>query len=624
MALTLGELVVELAADNAKLNQKLGETEEKLKNFEKSASGVSDKVKNSISRFTIAASAALIGLGYVVQSTINAAEALGQKSQSLGLAADELGKLQFAATQTNIEVEGLNQSLTLLSRAMGDREAGSEGVRTFDALGISVRNASGELKSSGAVFLELADKFSHMKDGAAKTQLAVSLLGRAGAQMVPLLNQGSQAIKEMGDQGVALGAVFDGELIERSSTFNDTLDTLGAMLTGLANNLTKQMLPVLQYLATSLAENKTLQEALAKTVDILAISFKTLVATGLIVVEAIKSIAKAVWTAGTALVEFVQGDWAKAVDTIKAGGADIANDWGQLSTDLQTNFGEWAPIVNKAAEDYKKATVPIIKTTEEMGQAFKELQLQHQYAFQDLMNMNTVDPVAKIEALNQMVRAGAISWREYDAAVRQVNESIAADTFQDLMSNATQNATSKVAKLRDMVDQGSISWRQYDQAVKEVNDGTKQNMENLVSSVATALTTIFGKSKSAAIAAAVINTLQGITKALAELPPPYSYAAAAVTAAMGAAQIAKIRSTSQSGGGASPSAPSSAGAGAARASAPQSGSGAAAPAAATQGQTLTVAGISASGFFSGDVVRDLAQKLIDYQRDGGKVVLAPS
>lgn len=622
MGLKLGELEVELGADHSKLNKGVGEAEAKLKGFEKTSSDVSDKVKSSISRFTVAAGAALIGLGYVIQSTINAAEALGQKAQSLGLAADELGKLQFAATQTNVEVGSLNQSLVLLSRKMGDREAGSEGVRTFDALGISVKNASGELKSSGAVFLELADKFSRMKDSAAKTQLAVSLFGRAGSEMVPLLNQGSQAIQEMADKGVALGAVFDTELIERSSTFNDTLDTLGAIFTGLTNRLTKEVLPVLQYLATSMEENTQGNKYLSGAVDILALSFKTLVASGLIVVEAFKSIIKTVGMAAQALYAFVKGDWAAARAALTEGATAIGNNWSQLTNDLRVNFGEWAPIVTKAAEDTKKSSVPIIQSAEEMGQAFKELQLQHQYAFQDLMNMDTIAPAEKIASLTEMVKAGAISWREYDAAVRQVNQSVAADTFQDLMSNATQNATSKLADLRQMVDEGSISWRQYDMAVKEVNEGTKQNMESLVSSVSSALTTIFGKSKTAAIASAIINTLQGITKALAELPPPFSYAAAAVTAAMGAAQIAKIRSTSQSGG-ASPSAPSAP----ASVAAPASSSPAAAPASAAsggQGQTLFVSGINPNSFFSGDVVRNLANKLIDYQRDGGKVVLTPS
>lgn len=572
--LSLGDLVVELSAENLKLKAKVDEAEGKLKGFEKTTSTVTDKAAASISRFTMAASAALIGLGYVIQSTINAAEMMGQKAQALGIASEELGKLQFAASQANIEVGNLQQGLVLLSNKMNDRDAMSEGVRTFEALGISVHDAAGQMKSSGAVFMELADKFAHMQDSAAKTQLAVSLFGRAGAELIPLLNQGSQAIKEMGDQGVALGAVFDQELITRSSMFNDTLDSLGAIFGGLINRLTKEVLPVLQYLATSVEQNTTLHNAFKITVDALAAGFKGLVATGLIVVEAFKTVGKAIYAVGKALADFVQGDWANAWADIKDGGQDIANSWGQLSTDLQTHFGEWAPIVTQAAVEYKKSAVPIIKTTQELQDAIKQLHLEHQYAFQDIMNSPTMEASAKIEALNKMVRDGAISWREYDAAVKSVNES------------------------------------------------HKQNMDSLVSATANALTTIFGKSKTAAIAAALINTYQGITKALAELPPPFSYGMAAITAAMGMAQIAKIRSTSHNSSGGTVSAPS--GGGSSAAAAPSAAPVHQAPQTASQGQTLFVSGINPNSFFTGDVVRNLATKLIDYQRDGGKVVLTPS
>lgn len=61
---------------------------------------------------------------------------------------------------------------------------------------------------------------------------------------------------------------------------------------------------------------------------------------------------------------------------------------------------------------------------------------------------------------------------------------------------------------------------------------------------------LFGKNKNLAIANAIINTAEGVTMALATLPPPYSYVVAALTAAAGTIQIAKIKSTNPGGGSA--------------------------------------------------------------------------
>jgi hypothetical protein len=46
-----------------------------------------------------------------------------------------------------------------------------------------------------------------------------------------------------------------------------------------------------------------------------------------------------------------------------------------------------------------------------------------------------------------------------------------------------------------------------------------------------------------------------------------------------------------------------------------------APQGANAGQTLTVQGLDSGALFSGDAVSDLADRLLDFQRDGGRVVL---
>jgi hypothetical protein len=63
------------------------------------------------------------------------------------------------------------------------------------------------------------------------------------------------------------------------------------------------------------------------------------------------------------------------------------------------------------------------------------------------------------------------------------------------------------------------------------------------------ITALFPKQKGAAIAAAVINTAVGITKALSEVPWPWNWVQAGLIAAQGVAQIAAIRSANPSGSG---------------------------------------------------------------------------
>jgi hypothetical protein len=172
----------------------------------------------------------------------------------------------------------------------------------------------------------------------------------------------------------------------------------------------------------------------------------------------------------------------------------------------------------------------------------------------------------------------------------------------------TETFANKMAAIKQALDNGTISMRQFGEMTRRVQKENQGHMLDLASTTATALTSIFGKNKAAGIAAAIINTAVGITKALATLPPPFSFAQAALVAAMGAAQIATIRSTNEKGGGGgAPSVSSSGGSGAELAAGPA--------------QTLMVQGIDPNGLFSGEAVRNLAEKLVAFQKDGGVVVI---
>ena len=99
---------------------------------------------------------------------------------------------------------------------------------------------------------------------------------------------------------------------------------------------------------------------------------------------------------------------------------------------------------------------------------------------------------------------------------------------------------------------------------------------------------------------------------------PWGFAAAAAAAAAGAAQIATIRSTSRGGGGsAAPVSAGGTGAGATTSAPAQAPAGDPGPA-----QTLYVEGIDPSTLISGELFNDIVDRLLDHQRDGGRVVLA--
>lgn len=130
----------------------------------------------------------------------------------------------------------------------------------------------------------------------------------------------------------------------------------------------------------------------------------------------------------------------------------------------------------------------------------------------------------------------------------------------------------------------------------------------------------------------MINTYQAITKALASAPPPFNYALAAATAAQGFAGVKSIRATKREfGGPVQANQPYWVGEKGPELIVPR-GSGNVIPnhglgmrgSRSTAGgtETLVLKGFDVGKFFEGDQMRVIADKMLAFQRNGGRVVLA--
>jgi hypothetical protein len=115
------------------------------------------------------------------------------------------------------------------------------------SLGISATDAAGKLKSADQVTLEIADKFKNMPDRVRKTALAVQLFGKSGAEMIPMLNMGGDAIDKL---KVKMTAAF----AEKADQYSDKMTVLNGKVGGLAAGLTVALLPALDLMVTGVTK----------------------------------------------------------------------------------------------------------------------------------------------------------------------------------------------------------------------------------------------------------------------------------------------------------------------------------------------------------------------------------
>jgi len=202
-------------------------------------------------------------MGVAVKGAIDHADALSKSAQKAGVTTEALSRLEWAAKLSDVSLEQLTGGLGRLSKTMLEVATGSQGpaATAFKALGISVTDAAGNLRNSDAVFADIADRFARMEDGAVKSALAVNLFGRAGADLIPLLNSGRDGLKAMADESDRFGNTISTSTGKAAEQFNDTLTRISAILGGVVNKVMEDVLPSLQSLANMLASPAFLEAA---------------------------------------------------------------------------------------------------------------------------------------------------------------------------------------------------------------------------------------------------------------------------------------------------------------------------------------------------------------------------
>lgn len=215
---------------------------------------------------------AVVGVFNLLDKVTAKGDNLAKLSERLGFTVEELQKFEYVADLAGVGSETFVKGVKKLSEASVEAAGGTKKqAEAFDALGISVKNADGSIKSSQELLLAMADRFAVSGEGelsaSQKIYAAQKLLGKSGADMITVLNQGSAAIKEQMDELVALG-IIDYDQAEKSAVYRDEVGKLKRAIDYLsisvASDLFGPMTESVKYLTWYLKSNR---EMLVKSIQ---------------------------------------------------------------------------------------------------------------------------------------------------------------------------------------------------------------------------------------------------------------------------------------------------------------------------------------------------------------------
>lgn len=253
-------IIIKIEGDGSGAAEALRMIEERMKQTARTGGEVSDQLSMFGERVQKALEYGVIdfalykaagALKETMQGAVDLGMELGHMSEQTGISAQNLSVLRYTAEQTGIPFETLAKGFKKMSTDIfewvhGEKLAGE----AFGDLGISMSDVQDKGQDMFGILSMVADKFQEMPDGPHKLAIAVELFGRAGQELIPILNKGSAGLSEFRSEAQQLGLVLDEAGIQKMEQLHaKAAETQGAM-EGLGLTLMNTLAPALEDIST--------------------------------------------------------------------------------------------------------------------------------------------------------------------------------------------------------------------------------------------------------------------------------------------------------------------------------------------------------------------------------------
>ena len=512
------------------------ETKSAFDSVAKGAAGL----KNAIFSIQAVIAATTAGFAYMVKKQLEVADATSKMAQSAGVSVETLSGLGYAADLAGVSSETLGKSFGKLAKNLSDANKGTgDAVDAFAALGINIKDGNGQLKSTDAVMLEVADKFASFADGTNKTALAMQIFGKQGMELIPMLNLGANGLREMQKEAGDLGQVLSTETAQAAEEFNDTLRKIQLTQTGFVNKISAELLPTLQTIASEfleIAKNSDAAQVIAKAITVV---FQTLAVVGSDVIFVFKQTGKEIGGIAAqlgALLSFNFKGFSAISDAMKEDSAKARAELDAFQARVMAIgttplAGAGRGFVNPKLPQLAKPQAPLSVDLDRTKKAANELAKYNE----DLLKRGNADWIKAIEIQTQEYENGLLEqaaaadkhWAEIkagnDLQLKQVLENIDRKQEEEIAAGdlILQMANEQKQKIQSIADEiGSSFASAFTAAIQggqSLGDILKSLVKDMVA-MATKMLVLDPLLKSLRTAIAGSSLGQSIIGTLAGLP----------------------------------------------------------------------------------------------------------
>lgn len=209
------------------------------------AGSVIGKAVKGFASFAGAVTAGTAALTAFASKTADSLSEIGDMSVKTGLSTDSYQELAYAMRMNGADISSMTVGMkTLTNQITSAAEGNKSAAAAFEELGISVTNADGSMRSQEEVMWEAMSALQGVENSTQKAALASQLFGKAGTDLMVMLNGEAGSIDALRKEAHDLGLVMGEDVVAQGHELGDQMEKTKASFEALTTQLGAALLPV--------------------------------------------------------------------------------------------------------------------------------------------------------------------------------------------------------------------------------------------------------------------------------------------------------------------------------------------------------------------------------------------
>lgn len=170
-------------------------------------------------------------LGQLTMRAVDFGVELGNNARALNTNVEELQAYRQAGNDANIMHEKLDGGLSELLKTMVKAEGGNkDAIAAFRGLGVEMRDADGQARTTTAVMGEVIDQIRRIPDPLRQAQYGASIFGDQWKDIAPILDAGSDGLQRLTGDILQTGEALSTKEIQQLEQINSEFERMKSTL----------------------------------------------------------------------------------------------------------------------------------------------------------------------------------------------------------------------------------------------------------------------------------------------------------------------------------------------------------------------------------------------------------